>query len=194
MSDEKNKESCNEAVEREKLFHEYDQALEIGHHGDTVLYEVTAIVWGANTLLLGFILEVPCESSNQRLVLLSAIVGFFLSAYVPLVYRLIKSGQRIAFSKSAEIEADLGLKHKIHTEIRARYPKWHPGEIAMWLLSALFLIGWLYVCVNSWNCLDQNHVPPQIGAYILVPISTIEYAGGVGRASLLSCGNFLTII
>ena len=82
----RNEEKIEEKARQEKLFHEYDQALQIAQHSDTIIYEVTAIVWGASTLLLGFILEVPCESSNQNLVMLSAVVGFCLSAYVPVVY------------------------------------------------------------------------------------------------------------
>jgi hypothetical protein len=49
----------------DKAMHEYEQAGEIARHTDNIIHEVTAIVWGANTLLLGFILEVPCESKNQ---------------------------------------------------------------------------------------------------------------------------------
>jgi hypothetical protein len=62
----------NEVSENElpdKALHEYDQALEIGRYSDNIIHEVAAIVWGANTLLLGFILEVPCESTNQSLVI-----------------------------------------------------------------------------------------------------------------------------
>jgi hypothetical protein len=54
---------------------EYDQALDIAEHTDVVIHEVAAIIWGANTLLLGFILEVDCGSSNQRLVVLTATLG-----------------------------------------------------------------------------------------------------------------------
>jgi hypothetical protein len=54
-----------EKARQEKLLHEYDQALQIAQHSDTIIYGVTAIVWGANTLLLGFILEVPCEFKSK---------------------------------------------------------------------------------------------------------------------------------
>src|SRR6266404_8383931 len=86
----------------QKMLAEYEQAQSIGQHSDAVFHEVTAIVWGANTLLLGFILEVPCESDNQKLVVLSAIVGMAMSVYVPWIYKLAKKGQRAAFQVCRE--------------------------------------------------------------------------------------------
>jgi hypothetical protein len=153
----RNEEEIEEKARQEKLFHEYHQAIQIAQHSDTIIYEVTAIVWGANTLLLGFILEVPCESSNQNLVMLSAVVGFCLSAYVPVVYWLVKLGQKIAQDKSEAIEADLKLEHRIHTLIRGKYPKWHPGKVAMGVLTLLFLVTWAWVFVNAWRCTCQRH-------------------------------------
>ena len=35
-------------LEIEKALRQYDQALQIGHHTDIIIHEVTAIVWGAN--------------------------------------------------------------------------------------------------------------------------------------------------
>ncbi len=138
--------------------HEYDHALEIAHHTDTIIHEVTAIVWGANTLLLGFILEVPCESDNQKLVVLSAIVGMAMSVYVPWIYKLAKKGQRAAFQVCREIENDssLNFKRKVHTKIGATYPKWHPGEVAMWCLTVLFFVGWIYVAGHARSCLLKH--------------------------------------
>jgi hypothetical protein len=49
----------NEKVSEENLRCEYDQALEIAHHSDGIIHEVTAVVWGANTLLL----ELGCKVS-----------------------------------------------------------------------------------------------------------------------------------
>lgn len=65
----------------EKLLAEYERAQEVGHHTDTIIHEVTAIVWGADTLLMGFILEVSCESNNQLLVIVTAIIGILMSMF-----------------------------------------------------------------------------------------------------------------
>jgi hypothetical protein len=87
----------NEKHGVEKVLAEYELAQEIGHHIDSVIHEITAIVWGANTLLLGFILEVKCESSNQNLVIVAAVVGIFMSTYVIWVMRARLPVQKIAY-------------------------------------------------------------------------------------------------
>lgn len=140
----------------EKLFHEYEQALQIAQHADTMIYEVTAIVWGADTLLLGFALEVPCDSPNQKLVIASAIVGLVLSLYVPVVHWLTKIGQKIAQDASEAIEANLGLTHNIHTRIRKVYPTWRPGKKAMSFLTAVFIAVWGYVMYSAWYCYGEG--------------------------------------
>jgi len=85
---------------------------------------VTAIVWGANTLLLGFILEVSCDSKNQVLVIVAASVGILLTAYVPVHHHLTKIIQkRIAYPVARKIESELSLPNKLHAQINAAYPK-----------------------------------------------------------------------
>src|SRR5690349_10357106 len=93
----------------EKALAEYQQAQDVGHHTDTVIHEITAIVWGASTLLLGFVLEVDCASGNQWLVIVASIIGFVMSAYVTLVMRWTKRSQRVAYKVCREIEDELPL-------------------------------------------------------------------------------------
>lgn len=145
-------ESNNRHVEI--LLAEYGQAQEVGHHTDTIIHEVTAIVWGANTLLLGFILEVPCESNNQKLVIVGSIVGILMSAYVPWVHHLTKKGQRVAYDVCRNIEDSLSLPHRLHTRIHREYPRWKPGLVAVWVLTVSFVVGWIYVISRSWKCLS----------------------------------------
>lgn len=143
----------SEKVNEENLRCEYDQALQIAHHSDGVINEVTAVVWGANTLLLGFILEVPCESVNQKLVVVASVVGLVMSLYVPLVHVLAKRGQKIAYDTCREIERALPFKYKLHTAIHAVYPKSKPGWIAILALSIVFLCAWGYVMYHAASCL-----------------------------------------
>src|SRR5882724_771642 len=110
-------------LEIEKALRQYDQALQIGHHTDTIIHEVTAIVWGANTLLLGFILEVPCMREEQILVIVAAIVGVFMSVYVPCVHHWTKKSQGVAYRVSRKIEIDLSLPYRLHTGIAEIYPR-----------------------------------------------------------------------
>jgi hypothetical protein len=137
----------------EKMLAEYERAQDVGHHTDTVIHEITAIVWGANTLLLGFILEVDCRSDNQKLVLVAAVLGFLMSAYVPLVMHWTKKGQQVAYKICRDIEDELPLAHRLNNRIRDAYPKWKPGQKAVWVLTIFFLVAWFYVAVHAWSCL-----------------------------------------
>lgn len=137
----------------EKMLAEYERAQDVGHHTDTVIHEITAIVWGADTLLLGFILEVNCDSDNQKLVIVAAVLGFLMSAYVPLVMRWTKTGQRIAHTICREIENELPLTHRLNNRIHDGYPKWRPGQVVVCVLTIFFLAAWIYVGVHAWSCL-----------------------------------------
>jgi hypothetical protein len=139
----------------EKLLAEYAQAQSIAQHDDGVFHEVAAIAWGANTLLLGFILEVPCDSSNQRLVIVAAFVGLFVSVYVPFVMRLIKIGQPIAFSVCRDIEDQLHLPHRLNNQIHEKYPP-KRGQQAIWIITIVFVLAWLFVIGNATHCLFHS--------------------------------------
>ena len=131
----------------EKMLAEYELSQDVGHHTDMVIHEVTAIVWGANTLLLGFILEVNCDSDNQKLVLVAAVLGFLMSAYVPLVMHWTKKGQRIAYAICREIEDELPMAHRLNIRIHGEYPKWKPGQVVVWVLNYFFFS--LGLCLSA---------------------------------------------
>ncbi len=129
-------------LEIEKALHEYSAALEVAHHNDNVMHEVTAIVWGANTLLLGFILEVPCESKNQILVIVASIVGIRMSLYVRRIHSLKKINLHIAYGICRKIEEDLSLRHRLNNTIHNEYPKGELGFKAVKALTIIFVVAW----------------------------------------------------
>lgn len=135
----------------EMMLAEYERAQEVAHHDDAVIYEVAAIVWSADTLLLGFILEVKCDS-NQWLVILSSVVAILLTASVPFIHTLVKRGQMIAFQVCREIESSLPLPHRLHTRIHDAYPK-KRWTYAMWFLSGVFACTWICIIYHAHVCL-----------------------------------------
>jgi hypothetical protein len=139
----------------EKMLAEYGQAQSIAQHSDAVFHEVAAIAWGANTLLLGFILEVDCTNPNQRLVIAAAFVGLFVSVYVPFIMRLIKIGQLIAFSVCRDIEDQLHLPHRLNNQVHAKYPP-KRGQQAIWIITIMFVLAWLFVIGNATYCLFHS--------------------------------------
>jgi hypothetical protein len=136
-----------------KLLAEYERAQEIGLHSDAILYEVTAIIWGANTLLLGFILEVPCDSDNQKLIIAVAVLGIFMTLYVPYINWLIKKGQDLAYQICRDIEPKLVLPNRLHNRIHDGYPRWKPGRVALGVLTLSFIGVWIYVLVHALRCI-----------------------------------------
>src|SRR5437667_9284840 len=78
----------NEEPSADNLRLEYQCAQDSAQHHDTILWETAAIVWGANTLLLGFVLEAIDTRKARPLILLTAILGILLT-YV--VMNLMKS-------------------------------------------------------------------------------------------------------
>lgn len=137
----------------DKLLAEYERAQEIGLHTDNIIHEVVAIVWGAETLLLGFSLDVSCDSSNQRLVIATAIVGIFMSAYVIVIHILTKKNQVTAFDICRGIESSLQLPHRLHTNIKKKYPHWKPGFWSICILTVIFCGAWIYVIHRALVCL-----------------------------------------
>jgi hypothetical protein len=103
MDSDNDKEKC-EKPPGDWPAHIYERAQESAFHSDVIAYEVAAIVWSANVLLLGFILEVPLTASRQKPVLAAAIVSLFFTLYVPYVMRLTKIGQHLARQICREIE------------------------------------------------------------------------------------------
>lgn len=142
--------------EIEKALREYDHALEIAHHNDSIMHEVTAIVWGANTLLLGFILEVGCDSKNQILVIVASIVGIVMTLYVPRIHNLKKINLNIAYRICRQIENDLSLQHQINNTIVKEYPKGQRGFKAIKALTVIFVVAWVLVILYASACVYRN--------------------------------------
>lgn len=144
----------NDPLTVEILLAEYERAQEIAHHVDIIIHEVAAIVWGADTLLLGFILEVQCKPENEGLVIVAAILGIAISLYVPWVQWLTKKGQYVAFAICKEIETELPISHQIHNRIHKVYLK-KGGHWAIWILTGVFVVGWFCVICHARTCVSQ---------------------------------------
>lgn len=140
--------SANLETRREDILVEYELAQETAFHSDSIIHEVAAIVWGANTLLLGFILEVPTNAEHELLVIPVAIIGILLSVYVPYVNWLAKKGQHVAYAVCREIECELKLPHQLHHRIDKKYPK-KRGTAAIYVLTGFFIVGWLWVICHA---------------------------------------------
>jgi hypothetical protein len=132
----------------------YERAQENALHADVIAYEVAAIVWSANVLLLGFVLEVPLTPARQKPVFAAALVSLFFSVYVPYVMRLTKIGQRLAREICRDIEEKEHLPEwlRFHTRVHAIYRP-RRGEFAVYAITAVFVLLWFYVGIRALACI-----------------------------------------
>jgi hypothetical protein len=126
------------------LLNEYERAQEVAQHSDAVFWEITSIIWGANTLMLGFVLEAIGNASAEWLIVATATLGVVLSMLVVATYYSSKVGQRIAFKVCRSIEARLPTNLKLHTQIDQAYPKQFIQRM-VWLVTIIFLLAWIIV-------------------------------------------------
>lgn len=130
----------------EKLLAAYHVAHENAHHHDVIIWEAAAIIWSANALLMGFVLEAVSspELRVHVLIAVSSILGVGMTAFLLLSFPRMKRNQQISWEVCQNIEKKLGLEFKVHTEIHKDYTK---TKIRMrplyYILSLLFIIAWL---------------------------------------------------
>jgi hypothetical protein len=143
-----NRETESSRLQTEILLAEYGHAQDAAHHADVLIYEVAAIIWSGNTLLLGFILEARPEFGIQFVVAVLSILGILTSLFVTRTQSLSKIGQKIAFEICQEIEKNPAFTHKLDTKIDAVYPR---GAARAWIraITAAFIVVWLIVFAHA---------------------------------------------
>jgi hypothetical protein len=123
------------------ILNAYERAQEVAHHSDIVIWEVTALIWSANTLLLGFIIEAIKIPEAQVLIVALSVLGGVLTFFVSKVWSLGKIGQHTAFAQCQDIEKQFPENVRLHTKIHAKYP---PQAAQKWVhaITKLFLGVW----------------------------------------------------
>jgi hypothetical protein len=99
----------------------YERSEENAYHDDILMWEVTSITWGANTLLLGFILEALDKPEARPLIMVVSVVGIILTIFVARFFYLGKIGQRIAYGICQDIEKDFSEELSLHSKIHKGY-------------------------------------------------------------------------
>jgi len=130
--------------EIEVLLDEYERAQDVAQHSDAVFWEIAAITWGANTLMLGFVLEAIADWKARVLIEFTAVLGMVLSALPAATYHSGKIGQRISFQACRDIEARLQTFARLHTKIDAEYPR-HFVKWLVYIVTGFFALSWAAV-------------------------------------------------
>jgi hypothetical protein len=128
----------------------YERAQEAAFHTDAVLWEIAAITWGANTVLLGFVLEAIEKGHAIPFTVLVSIVGMVLTAFVYRVCDVARVSKKIGYGICQDIEKHpwFPAEVKLHTKIHEWYPA---GMGRKWIsvISVLFGVAWLSVFVYA---------------------------------------------
>ncbi|HMB83396.1 MAG TPA: hypothetical protein VKI40_05015 [Terriglobales bacterium] len=136
--------------EKEITLRVYELAQQSAEHHDTLLWEVTYIIWGSTTLLLGFVLE--AIKQEPFLALMTALLSIFLSVMVLRFAMLYRQVRNTKYTICKEIEDALEMKTtwKQHTVTKDYGPgvqtKWY------WFATGVFIFMWVCVAVRS-SCL-----------------------------------------
>jgi Ca2+/Na+ antiporter len=120
---------------------EYDHAREVAHHNDIIIYQVAAIVWAANAVLLGTDSRIRPTLDSHLAAIAVSTLGIVLSMFVIVVFRLLKRPQHIAFKVCQQIENEIPHSHRLHQRIDRKYPK---GAAGVWfcVITILFVSIW----------------------------------------------------
>jgi hypothetical protein len=130
------------------LLAEYEFARENRHAGDAIAWEMTAIVWGGQTLLLGFALEAIQYPSAQPLIPLLAILGILLSIFNHVVIRSRRTVCNSMNQVCREIETMLPMKLQPQHRLDGVYTR---GKQTTWFLivNYIFVAVWLCVALRA---------------------------------------------
>jgi hypothetical protein len=142
---------------RRLLILEYEQAQESAEHHDSLMWEVTSIIWGAATLLIGFIVEAICNGNIavQMVISATAVLGLVLTWFS--YYLIRRNNQRMneLYLVCQRIECKLSLQYSIHCEAKktAHERKWVGAQKRLYLIISIFFsVVWLLILALSIAC------------------------------------------
>jgi hypothetical protein len=135
-------------IETEKILAAYHVAHENAHHHDLIIWEAAAIIWSANALLMGFVLEAVSSSKLRvhALIAASSLLGIGMTSFLLLSFRRMKRNQEISWKICQDIEKKLGMEFKVHSKIDEDYENKGARtrmQVLYRILSTLFIIIWL---------------------------------------------------
>jgi hypothetical protein len=133
---------------REILLAEYEFARETRGQADTAAWEMTAIMWGGQTLLLGFALEAIEFRSAQPLIMLLAALGVGLSGYNHVIMQTRSLVAREMVRVCAELEALVPMVVKPQHRIDLRYPK-NRQTIWFYVINFSFAAVWIFAGLRA---------------------------------------------
>ena len=132
------------------LIAEYEFARDNRSNADATAWEMTAIVWGAQTLLLGFVLEAISNRDAQPLITGVGVLGLLLSVfnYIAMYARNKVCNTMIQICLRIEDRPEMEFKpqHFLNERYQRGIQSW-----SFYVMNAIFFLAWLAVIVwTAW--------------------------------------------
>ena len=123
----------------------YEFARETRDHCDTLLWEVAAIIWGGQTLLLGFVLEaIKDQFQVLILILLVAAVGVIMAIFNRRIMRTRNDVCNDMIAMMIDLENKLGMEVKPQQILKEKYPAGRQKKLSL-TLDVAFGTVWVVV-------------------------------------------------
>lgn len=133
----------------ERLHLQYQTAQGSAQHHDSLAWTTTGIVWGANLVLLGFVLASFTQGKVKVLSTIMSVLGILLIAAVWRFVRIWQCVRLRKYNVCQQIEESEEFEHSHHLGEKSDYPS---GEMSLWygVISVAFLLTWLGIIVMLW--------------------------------------------
>ena len=138
----------------ERLLAQYEFARDTRDHADASAWEMTSIVWGAQTLLLGFVLEAISNKDAQPLIAIVGVLGLLLCLFN---YRVMHARTRVCRAMiriCLRIEGRLKMELKPQRFLNRYYPR---GIQRRWfyIVNGFFAVAWVSIIVQVYRLYFQ---------------------------------------
>ena len=123
----------------------YEFAQDSAQHHDALLWEVTYVIWGSSTLLLGFVPE--AVAGQPFLSLCTSIFAAFLTYKIKAFIESFRRIRNDCYDMCKKIEQDLNFEHKPHFATQS----WlKPGEMTRLYLQInnTLTVVWVVVALR----------------------------------------------
>lgn len=136
---------CHEA-----LLIEYQQAQDSAQHHDNLAWTVTSIMWAANLVLLGVVVNSSsaiAQVSTRILLTLLSVLGILSAHYACRLYHLLAEVKRRKYARCHKLEEMLGMRQHRDLEIPPGV-MWDFHNGARWLFIAIWIVvdGAIWLC------------------------------------------------
>jgi hypothetical protein len=130
------------------LLAQYEFARDNRGHADTSAWEMTSIVWGAQTLLLGFVLEAISNTDAQPLIIGVGVLGILLCIFN---FRVMQARNRVC---NAMIRICLRIEIRLRMVLKPQHflnRFYRRGIQRRWfyIVNTSFALAWLAVIVKA---------------------------------------------